>query len=340
MGEKRKNLLFVASPQKLTTYLAHLDGKKKRKIKPIAWVNLEQKMSQEERNHLFSIVSNIEIIANMDQLDSIIGEKPIEEIVFLAGKEDLIYLPQILTLAEREGIPVKLQIEWPDLVTKKIYGWQEGKNKLWLHMAMSHEKKWSLRFKRFMDVVISGWLLSLIWPLFLIISILIKLTSPGPVFSEWRVIGQHKKPFRSWKFRTMIPEADQIKPLLQEKNIMKGPVFKAIDDPRITPFGRFLRKYSLDELPQLWSVIKGEMSLVGPRPAGPHELISYEPWQRRRLSVKPGLTCLWQVSGRNQIADFNEWVKLDFAYIDNWSLWLDITILIKTIIAIIKGTGI
>ena len=120
---------------------------------------------------------------------------------------------------------------------------------------------------------------------------------------------------------------------------MKGPVFKIKNDPRITKVGKYLRKYSLDELPQLWSVLKGDMSLVGPRPAGPHEWAKYEEWQKRKLSVTPGMTCLWQVSGRNNISNFNEWVELDLEYIDNWTLWLDIKILFKTIPVVLKGTG-
>jgi lipopolysaccharide/colanic/teichoic acid biosynthesis glycosyltransferase len=120
---------------------------------------------------------------------------------------------------------------------------------------------------------------------------------------------------------------------------MEGPVFKIKNDPRVTSIGRILRKYSLDELPQLWSVLKGDMSLVGPRPAGPHELLGYESWQRRKLSIKPGITCLWQVNGRNHISRFDDWVKMDLAYIDNWSLWLDLKILVKTIPSVISGRG-
>ena len=190
------------------------------------------------------------------------------------------------------------------------------------------------------DILISGLLLILLSPLFLIIAILIKITSKGPIFYKWNVIGLNKKPFKSWKFRTMIPNADEMKSDLRIHNIMKGPVFKLKYDPRITKVGRFLRKFSLDELPQLWSVLKGDMSLVGPRPAGPDELERYESWHRRKLSIKPGITCLWQISGRNEIKDFDEWVRLDFEYIENWSLALDLKILLKTIPAVFRGTGV
>jgi len=176
-------------------------------------------------------------------------------------------------------------------------------------------------------------------PVLLIVGLLVKLTSPGPVFYPWNVIGRDGRPFRGYKFRTMVQNADALKAELAHQNEMAGPVFKMKNDPRITPVGRVLRKYSIDELPQLWSVLKGDMSLVGPRPAGPLEWEQYEPWQRRKLSVTPGITCLWQVNGRNRISDFDEWVKLDLYYIDNWSLSLDIKILCRTILVVLRGTG-
>jgi lipopolysaccharide/colanic/teichoic acid biosynthesis glycosyltransferase len=153
------------------------------------------------------------------------------------------------------------------------------------------------------------------------------------------VVGKDGIPFRGYKFRTMYQNADEMKDELLHSNEMKGPVFKMKHDPRITKLGKIIRKYSLDEFPQLWSVIKGDMSLVGPRPAGPNEWAKYENWQKRKLSVTPGMTCTWQVNGRNDIFDFNEWVKMDLEYIDNWSNWLDIKILFKTMLVVIKGTG-
>jgi lipopolysaccharide/colanic/teichoic acid biosynthesis glycosyltransferase len=137
----------------------------------------------------------------------------------------------------------------------------------------------------------------------------------------------------------MVADADQRKDELMLYNEMTGPVFKIKKDPRITPVGRFLRKYSLNELPQLWSVLKGDMSLVGPRPAWPHELLRYEFWHKRKLSVQSGITCLWQIRGRNAISNFDDWVKMDLEYIDNWSLWLDIKILVKTAWVVIRGSG-
>ena len=176
-------------------------------------------------------------------------------------------------------------------------------------------------------------------PLFCIIALIIKITSIGPIFYEWNVVGLNRKPIRSWKFRTMITNADELKYELLCKNEMMGPVFKIDNDPRITKVGRILRKYSLDELPQLFSVLKGDMSLVGPRPPLQSEYDEFNDWHRRKISVKPGMTCLWQISGRNNINSFDEWARLDLYYIDNWSLSLDVVILFKTIGAVLRGTG-
>jgi lipopolysaccharide/colanic/teichoic acid biosynthesis glycosyltransferase len=193
--------------------------------------------------------------------------------------------------------------------------------------------------KRGFDIMVAGLGLVVLSPLLLVLGALIQLTSRGHVLFVWHVIGRGGRPFRGFKLRTMVANADELKPELLHRNEMIGPVFKMRADPRITPLGRFLRKYSLDELPQLWSVLKGDMSLVGPRPAGPLEWERYEPWQRRRLSVTPGITCLWQVSGRNRVSDFDEWVRMDLDYIDNWSLWLDLRILLRTISVVLRGTG-
>jgi exopolysaccharide biosynthesis polyprenyl glycosylphosphotransferase len=193
--------------------------------------------------------------------------------------------------------------------------------------------------KRILDILISIFLLIVLLPVFTIMIILIKVSSKGPAFFKWCVIGKDGEPFTGYKFRTMITYADHLKADLLNYNEMTGPVFKMKNDPRITRVGKFLRKYSLDELPQLWSVFKGDMSLVGPRPAGPKEWEKYEDWHKRKLSVTPGITCLWQVNGRNEIHEFEDWVKLDLEYIDNWSLWLDFKILLQTIPTVLKGTG-
>jgi exopolysaccharide biosynthesis polyprenyl glycosylphosphotransferase len=176
-------------------------------------------------------------------------------------------------------------------------------------------------------------------PILILTAITIKLNSPGSILFRQTRIGINGRPFNLLKFRTMVIDAEEKKRELKNLNEMSGPVFKIAKDPRITNVGRFLRKYSIDELPQLFNVFRGEMSLVGPRPPLPSEVAKFEPWQHRKLSVKPGLTCLWQTNGRNHV-DFEEWMKMDLQYIDNWSLWEDAKILARTIPTVLKGTGI
>jgi exopolysaccharide biosynthesis polyprenyl glycosylphosphotransferase len=202
------------------------------------------------------------------------------------------------------------------------------------------ETSWQGIAKQLMDFTGALFLLIALSWLFVILAILIKLTSPGPVFFRQQRSGLNGSPFTLYKFRTMGTNAEQLKHELEAMNEMSGPVFKVTNDPRVTPVGKFLRKYSLDELPQLYNVLRTEMSLVGPRPLPVDEVKRFDNLaHRRRLSVKPGLTCLWQISGRNQISDFKDWVRLDLEYIDNWSLWLDFKILIRTIPAVLIGTG-
>lgn len=199
---------------------------------------------------------------------------------------------------------------------------------------------WQLIAKYLIDYIGALVLLILTAPLFLIIALLIKITSPGPVLFKQQRCGLNGRPFVMYKFRSMVSDAEQRKHELEALNEMSGPVFKLSNDPRVTPVGRFLRKFSLDELPQLFNVLKGEMSLVGPRPLPVDEVKRFDDYaHRRRLSVKPGLTCLWQISGRNEVTDFKEWVRLDLEYIDNWSLWLDLKILWRTIPVVLTAKG-
>lgn len=205
------------------------------------------------------------------------------------------------------------------------------------------ETSWPGMVKQGMDLVGALLLLlvlTVILPVLPLVALLVKLTSPGPVLFRQSRSGLNGAPFTIYKFRTMVTNAEQIKHELEAMNEMRGPVFKVTKDPRITPIGKWLRRFSIDELPQLFNVLWGEMSLVGPRPLPVDEIRRISDLaHRRRLSVKPGLTCLWQVSGRNQILDFKDWVRLDLEYIDNWSLWLDFKILLRTIPAVFGGSG-
>ena len=197
----------------------------------------------------------------------------------------------------------------------------------------------SLAIKRGLDVVVSAILLLLLSPVFLLVAIAVKVSSAGPVFYRWKVVGRGGRPFTGYKFRSMVANADALRDGLVARNEMTGPVFKIANDPRITKVGTWLRKYSLDELPQLYSVLTGDMSLVGPRPPLVTEFEQFSDYQKQKVSVKPGITCLWQVNGRNQISDFDEWVRLDLEYISRWSLMLDLAILMRTVETVLSGSG-
>ena len=188
-------------------------------------------------------------------------------------------------------------------------------------------------------MILSGLGILLISPLLLVTGSLVKATSKGPVFFLQKRMGLNGRKFVLYKFRTMREDAQRSQRSLAAFNVMQGPVFKMKCDPRVTPLGRFLRKFSIDELPQLFNVFLGHMSLVGPRPPLPREVKKYENWQRRRLSMPPGITCLWQINGRNKVVDFDEWMKLDLEYIDQWSFWLDVKVLFKTIPVALTGAG-
>lgn len=193
--------------------------------------------------------------------------------------------------------------------------------------------------KRLFDIVVTSVGLIILTPFLVIIALLVKLTSPGPILYWYPVVGLEGRVFKSCKFRSMVNNADQLKKQLLAYNEMTGPVFKIKKDPRITNVGRFLRKFSLDEFPQLFLVLKGDLSLVGPRPPSYHEFLEFEDWHKGKLSIKPGVTCLWQVQGRNKISQYEDWIQLDLDYINGWSLWKDLVILLKTIPAVVGGSG-
>lgn len=184
--------------------------------------------------------------------------------------------------------------------------------------------------KRGIDIIGAGSGLILLSPIIAIVACAVKFTSKGPVFFSQKRVGKNGQLFDMYKFRSMVVNAEDLKEKLAHKNEMSGPMFKMKDDPRVTKVGKFIRKTSLDELPQLWNVLKGDMSLVGPRPSLPKEVREFEKWMYKRLIVKPGLTCYWQVSGRNNI-DFEDWMKLDISYVEDRNLWIDIKLIFKTV---------
>jgi exopolysaccharide biosynthesis polyprenyl glycosylphosphotransferase len=250
---------------------------------------------------------------------------------------------EIAEMCERQGIIVRVLSDLFDLKTPARAALEEDFDdaRLITHYA-GPANGWPVLAKRFIDVALSTVVLLILAPALVLTAILIKLTSPGPVFFVQKRVGLNKRVFNIFKFRTMVPDAERRLADLEHLNEASGPVFKIMRDPRITPIGSFLRKTSIDELPQLLNVVKGDMSLVGPRPL---QLRDYElltqggpDWQRCRFSVRPGITCLWQVNGRSSIP-FEQWMELDQEYVHKWSLWLDVQILAKTIPAVLKGSG-
>jgi exopolysaccharide biosynthesis polyprenyl glycosylphosphotransferase len=275
----------------------------------------------------------------ISELKAMIDAEPVDE-VFISLPRDK-YGPMveaIVELCEEQGIVVRVQAEMFNLKVAKLHvDMLDGVPMVTIRSGP--QDGWQLLLKKLIDVCGSTILLLAATPLLLIVALLIKLDSTGPVFFRQERVGLHKRRFQLIKFRTMVEGADRQQPLLEHLNEADGPVFKIKDDPRMTRLGKFLRRFSIDELPQLFNVLKGEMSLVGPRPLPVRDVerIAVQ-WHKRRLSMKPGVTCLWQVNGRSNVS-FDHWVQMDLEYIDNWTLGLDLKILLKTLPVVLKGAG-
>jgi exopolysaccharide biosynthesis polyprenyl glycosylphosphotransferase len=280
------------------------------------------------------------IFGNVPDLKRILESpktEPIDEIVFAVTRKKLDEMKQIFLMCEELGIRTRVAMNFFHNRVARIE-LEELEGVPFLTFTTTPSNETQLAAKRLLDVAVSMLLLVLAAPIVVLAAIAIRLTSPGSVLFKQERLGLNGRIFTLYKFRTMIEDAHERRSEVVHLNEMNGPVFKAKSDPRITPIGRVLRKFSLDEIPQLWNVLKGDMSLVGPRPPIPEEVESYHRWHRRRLSMKPGLTCLWQVSGRNNV-DFDRWMEMDLQYIDNWSPSLDFKILLRTIPAVLSGRG-
>ena len=261
----------------------------------------------------------------------------IDDIIFVVDRQRLDSCEELLLLCEELGVTARVVLNlFPHSIARMELHELDGYPLLTFSTTPSDE--FLLFIRRAMDVVLSGFLLVLTSPVMLIAAAAIRFTSKGPVLFKQQRCGLHGRLFVMHKFRSMVDDAEQRRVELEALNEMDGPVFKSSRDPRVTAIGKVLRRFSIDELPQLYNVLRGDMSLVGPRPPLPQEVERYERWHRRRLSMKPGITCLWQISGRNQVG-FEEWMKLDLSYIDNWSLLLDLKILIKTVPVVLLGRG-
>ena len=294
-----------------------------------------------EQLQLLDITQRIDISTQpVSRLVEAIHEKSVGRVIFAASHVHFNRIEEAVNACELEGVEAWL---WADFIQTSIARptFDAMGNKPMLVFRCTPEMSWELMVKGLIDRVGAFLIILITFPLLWVPAFIgIKLSSPGPAFFSQMRSGRFGHPFRMYKFRTMGTDAESRLADLADQNQMSGPVFKVERDPRIFAFGQWLRKLSIDELPQLINVLRGEMSLVGPRPLPVYEIEKIaDVAHRRRLSVKPGLTCLWQISGRNEITSFDQWVELDLKYIDNWSLWLDITILFRTIPAVLFGSG-
>ena len=331
MHEKNfRNVVLVGNSFTLPDMIRTIEGDKALGLRIVAVLNLFN--SEEEKLLTHSKYGDLRNIADT------LNEQCVDYVFFTVYRQNPALVEKAILLCQERGIEVWLK---PDFMSEGV--WRARTDFLkkipLLVFSIGPRTGWAVLIKRIFDFFLGSLLLLISGIPMLFIALLIRTTSPGDAFFLQKRSGVNGRKFVMYKFRTMYSDAEQRRAEINQKNEMKGPVFKMKDDPRITPVGRFLRKYSLDELPQFWNVLKGDMSLVGPRPPLPSEVAQYHGWQRRRLSMRPGITCIWQVTGRNKIADFEQWAKLDLDYIDQWSLWLDFKILLKTFPAVLGGTG-
>ncbi|MEN8136572.1 MAG: sugar transferase [Thermodesulfobacteriota bacterium] len=289
------------------------------------------------------VADRVKVIGTLADFRDILYANAVDEVIFAVPMNEIDNPNSLILIAEEIGVHIRILPDWQiqqvmyqgataDIVFEQFFGLPT------LSFSSTPRQTTQLFVKELIDYLGSAFGLVLLSPLLLLIAALVKVSSPGPVIFTQERSGLNGRLFKLYKFRTMVRNAEELKDELAEVNEQDGPVFKIKQDPRITSLGRILRKTSLDELPQLFNILKGEMSLVGPRPPIPSEVEHYQAWQRRRLSMKPGLTCIWQVSARNKVS-FEEWMKLDLEYIDNWSLLLDLKLLFKTIRAVFFTSG-
>ncbi|MCP4138488.1 MAG: sugar transferase [bacterium] len=291
------------------------------------------------------VQDGVKIIGSVKDLQKIVLKHVVDEVIFAMPLRKIESADEYMFLIEKIGIRIRILPEWqihsllykPEIAAMAFddfYGLPT------MILTTTTSKHRDLLLKLMFDYIVTGAAMVPLLPVFLGIALFIKIFSSGPVFFKQERLGKNGRRFGLYKFRTMVPDAEKLLEKLKEQNEADGPAFKIKNDPRIIPYiGAFLRKTSLDELPQLMNVLKGEMSLVGPRPPIPGEVDEYDIWQRRRLSMRPGLTCIWQIAPSRNELSFDQWMELDLDYIDNWSLWLDFKLLWKTGLAVLGAQG-
>jgi exopolysaccharide biosynthesis polyprenyl glycosylphosphotransferase len=329
-GFNTRRLLIVGTGKRAQEFVKRVDGHPEWGFEILGAID-------DEPGRGIHQVGRLEVIGTLEDIPRIFHKDAVDEVVFVVPRSRLNSLQDAIHKCETEGVVVTIAVDLFDtLLAKSSITELDGLPLL--HFKTTHAKEWELLVKRLFDFAASGLGILVLSPFFLILAILIKATSKGPIFFKQDRLGLSGRRFTLYKFRTMRLGAHDVLSDVTDLNAMTTPEFRDKKTRWITPVGRFMRKFSLDELPQLFNVFVGHMSIVGPRPTVPDEVEKYKTWQRRRFSMKPGITCLWQVNGRNNIA-FEDWMKLDLQYLDNWSLWLDAKILLKTVPIVIFGIG-
>lgn len=329
-GYNYRNVLLVGTGPRAKNFIKLVDRHDEWGLKIIGLMDAE-------KGKVGKIICGKKVIGLIRGMSEILKRNIIDEVIFIVPRKWLSMIEDSLLACEIQGVRASISADFFDMkIARSISSDIEGIPLL--AFETTRGKEWQLLLKRLFDIIFSLIGIIIALPLFTILIITIKCFSPGhAIFKQVRK-GFHGREFVMYKFRTMIDGADDKKDELSSFNEMNGPAFKMRNDPRITKFGRFLRRSSLDELPQLFNVLKGDMSLVGPRPPINSEVKKYKVWYRRRLSMKPGLTCLWQINGRSNV-DFEKWLKMDLEYIDNWSIGLDFKILLKTVPVVLFSIG-
>jgi exopolysaccharide biosynthesis polyprenyl glycosylphosphotransferase len=334
-GYNYRYLLVIGANQRAFEVAERIDEKPELGYKIIGFV-AESSAAEEDWNA--NGRGNWKVLGLLDNLRSVLTQERVDEImVCLPVDARFSDITMIVKNARDLGVVVRLMPNVADGTLLRNMYVEEFDDEYVVTLFREHMLM-QLLVKRLIDASVSLAVLIFLLPLMLLIALIIKVTSPGPVFFVQNRVGMNQRQFRLYKFRSMVADAEKRKLALEHLNERDGPAFKIENDPRTTAFGRFIRKLSIDELPQLFNVLSGEMSLVGPRPPLPEEVKRYEWLFRKRLSVKPGITCIWQISGRNSVS-FEDWMEMDHQYIENWSLWLDVKILFKTVPAVLFGRG-
>ncbi|MDP2922087.1 MAG: sugar transferase [Candidatus Omnitrophota bacterium] len=329
-GYNYKNVLIVGTGDRAQKFIKLLHRHSEWGFKIAGLIDADSEMLGKE-------ISGEKVIGVLDDMPRILHENVIDEVMFIVPRKWLSIIEKSLLECEIEGVKTNIAADFFNLNISRAVSTDIESMPL-LSFTTTVGEEWQLLLKRVFDIILSLTGIALALPIFLTLAVMIRSMSGGPAIFRQVRSGLGGRKFIMYKFRTMVDGAEKMKDSLNGLNEIKGPAFKMKNDPRVTRFGAFLRRSSLDELPQLFNVLKGEMSIVGPRPPIPAEVENYQIWQRRRLSMKPGLTCLWQANGRNNV-DFEKWMKLDLEYIDSWSLGLDFKIMLKTVPAVLFSIG-